>query len=138
MTEVGLATLNPPSGEIRQGSIGKPIHGSNIALRDEKGATIEGGEVGKIWIRSPSRTVGYREAPGATEEVVIEGWSTGRSRPGGPGRLPLVLGRKKQIGHDGSNIPVRGEGALVEHPAVSWPEPSASTTRSTAKTCAPT
>jgi len=25
MTEVGLATLNPPSGEIRQGSIGRPI-----------------------------------------------------------------------------------------------------------------
>ena len=27
MTEVGLATLNPPSGEIRQGSIGTPIGG---------------------------------------------------------------------------------------------------------------
>jgi long-chain acyl-CoA synthetase len=59
MTEVGLATLNPPSGEIRQGSIGRPIHGFTIALRDEEGAPIERGDVGKIWIRSPSRMLGY-------------------------------------------------------------------------------
>jgi acyl-coenzyme A synthetase/AMP-(fatty) acid ligase len=122
MTEVGLATLNPPSGEIRQGSIGKPIHGSTIALRDEKGAPIEGGEVGKIWIRSPSRMVGYWEAPGATEEVVIEGWldSGDLARADQDGYL-WFFGRKKQvIVHDGSNIsPYEVEGALVEHPAVS-------------------
>ncbi len=74
MTEVGSATLNPPSGEIRQGSIGKPMHGFTIALRDQQGAPIEEGAVGKIWIRSHSRMIGYWEAPGATEEVVIEGW----------------------------------------------------------------
>jgi long-chain acyl-CoA synthetase len=122
MTEVGLATLNPPSGEIRQGSIGKPIHGSTIALRDEKGVPIEGGEVGKIWISSPSRMVGYWEAPGATEEVVIEGWldSGDLARADQDGYL-WFFGRKKQvIVHDGSNIsPYEVEGALVEHPAVS-------------------
>src|SRR5262249_34009446 len=35
MTEAGLVTLNPPSGEIRQGSVGLPICGCTIALRDE-------------------------------------------------------------------------------------------------------
>ena len=40
MTEVGLATLNPPSGAIKQGSIGRPIGGFSIALRDEEGEPV--------------------------------------------------------------------------------------------------
>jgi long-chain acyl-CoA synthetase len=122
MTEVGLATLNPPSGEVRQGSIGRPIHGFSIALRDEEGAPIEAGVVGRIWIRTPSRMVGYWEAPGATEEVVTDGWldSGDLARADEDGYL-WFFGRKKQvIVHDGSNIsPYEVEGALVEHPAVS-------------------
>jgi long-chain acyl-CoA synthetase len=122
MTEVGLATLNPPSGDIRQGSIGRPIHGFTIALRDEQGAPIECGDVGKIWIRSRSRMLGYWEAPSATEEVVVDGWldSGDLARADEDGYL-WFFGRKKQvIVHDGSNIsPYEVEGALVEHPAVS-------------------
>ena len=122
MTEVGLATMNPPSGEIRQGSIGRPIHGFTIALRDEQGAPIEGGDVGKIWIRSRTRMLGYWGAPSATEEVVIGGWldSGDLARADEDGYL-WFFGRKKQvIVHDGSNIsPYEVEGALVEHPAVS-------------------
>jgi acyl-CoA synthetase (AMP-forming)/AMP-acid ligase II len=121
MTEVGLATLNPPSGEIRQGSIGRPIHGFEIALRDEQGEPITSDEVGKIWIRSRSRMVGYWEAPEATEEVVSEGWldSGDLARADEDGYL-WFFGRKKQvIVHDGSNIsPYEVEGALVEHPAI--------------------
>jgi long-chain acyl-CoA synthetase len=122
MTEVGLATLNPVSGEIRQGSIGMPICGCTIALRNEDGNPIEAGEVGRIWIRSPSRMFGYWQAPEATEEVVIDGWlDTGDlARADDDGYL-WFFGRKKQvIVHDGSNIsPYEVEGALVEHPAVS-------------------
>jgi acyl-CoA synthetase (AMP-forming)/AMP-acid ligase II len=106
MTEVGLATLNPPSGEIREGSIGRPVPGFTIALRDEEGAPIEGGDVGKIWIRSRSRMLGYWEAPSATEEVVIDGWldSGDLARADEHGYL-WFFGRKKQvIVHDGSNI----------------------------------
>ncbi len=122
MSEVGLATMNPPSGEIRQGSIGRPIHGFTIALRDEQGAPTEGGDVGKIWIRSRTRMLGYWGAPSATEEVVIGGWldSGDLARADEDGYL-WFFGRKKQvIVHDGSNIsPYEVEGALVEHPAVS-------------------
>jgi acyl-coenzyme A synthetase/AMP-(fatty) acid ligase len=122
MTEVGVATLNPPSGEIRQGSIGRPIHGFTIALRDEEGAPIEAGTVGKIWIRSPTRMLGYWDAPSATEEVVIDDWldSGDLARADEDGYL-WFFGRKKQvIVHDGSNIsPYEVEDALVEHPAVS-------------------
>jgi acyl-coenzyme A synthetase/AMP-(fatty) acid ligase len=121
MTEVGVATMNPCSGEIRQGSIGRPIHGFTLALRDEEGAPIEAGGVGKIWIRSRSLMLGYWEAPSATEEVVIDGWldSGDLARADEDGYL-WFFGRKKQvIVHDGSNItPYEVEGSLVEHPAV--------------------
>jgi acyl-CoA synthetase (AMP-forming)/AMP-acid ligase II len=121
MTEVGMATLNPPSGEIRQGSIGRPINGFSVALRDEDGEPIEGGEVGRIWIKSRSRMVGYWQAPEATEAVLREGWldSGDLARADEDGYL-WFFGRKKQvIVHDGSNIsPYEVEGALVEHPTV--------------------
>jgi len=121
MTEVGLATLNPPSGEIRQGSIGKPIPGFSVELRDDAGKPIGAGEVGRIWMRSGSRMARYWEAPEATAEVVVDDWldSGDLARADEDGYL-WFFGRKKQvIVHDGSNIsPYEVEGALVEHPAV--------------------
>jgi long-chain acyl-CoA synthetase len=121
MTEVGLATLNPPSGEIRQGSIGTPIGGYRIELRGEDGGPVEGEEVGRIWIETRSQMVGYWEAPEATAEVIVDGWldSGDLARVAGDGYL-WFFGRKKQvIVHDGSNIsPYEVEGALVDHPAV--------------------
>jgi long-chain acyl-CoA synthetase len=121
MTEVGLATLNPPSGPIKQGSIGPPIGGFSISLRDEDGRALEPGAVGRVWIRSRSRMVGYWEAPDATAEVVSEDWldSGDLARADEDGYL-WFFGRKKQvIVHDGSNIsPLEVEGALMEHPAV--------------------
>jgi long-chain acyl-CoA synthetase len=121
MTEVGLATLNPPSGEIRQGSIGTPIGGFRIELRGDDGKPIRDEEVGRIWIESRSRMSGYWEAPEATAEVVVDGWldSGDLARADADGYL-WFFGRKKQvIVHDGSNVsPYEVEGALVDHPAV--------------------
>jgi acyl-CoA synthetase (AMP-forming)/AMP-acid ligase II len=121
MTEVGIATLNPPSGEIRQGSIGTPIGGFRIELRDEEGGPIEGDAVGRIWIESRSRMSGYWQAPEATAEVIVDGWldSGDLARADADGYL-WFFGRKKQvIVHDGSNIsPYEVEGALLDHPSV--------------------
>jgi len=122
MTEVGIATLNPPSGPIKQGSIGPPIGGFAISLRDEEGQSVEATEtVGRVWIRTRSRMVGYWEAPEATAEILREDWldSGDLARADEDGYL-WFFGRKKQvIVHDGSNIsPLEVEGALVDHPAV--------------------
>jgi long-chain acyl-CoA synthetase len=121
MTEVGLATLNPPDGEVKQGSIGLPIDGFSVAVRGEDGEPVGAEAVGRIWIRTRSRMSGYWEAPEATDEVVREGWldSGDLARADADGYL-WFFGRKKQvIVHDGSNIsPLEVEGALVEHPAV--------------------
>jgi acyl-CoA synthetase (AMP-forming)/AMP-acid ligase II len=122
MTEVGLATLNPPSGVVKQGSIGRPIDGYRIALRDEDGQPVQAaGEVGRIWIRTHSRMAGYWQAPEATADVLEDGWldSGDLARADDDGYL-WFFGRKKQIiVHDGSNIsPFEVEGALMEHPTV--------------------
>ena len=122
MTEVGLATLNPPRGPIKQGSIGPPIGGFHISLRDEGGAQVdEPGTVGRVWIRTRSRMAGYWEAPEATAEILDEDWldSGDLARADEDGYL-WFFGRKKQvIVHDGSNIsPLEVESALTEHPAI--------------------
>jgi long-chain acyl-CoA synthetase len=59
MTEVGLATLNPPSGVVKQGSIGPPIGGYSIAIRDEQGEPVGAEAVGRVWIRTRGRMSGY-------------------------------------------------------------------------------
>ena len=121
MTEVGLATMNPPRGMIKQGSIGRPINGFSVAVRDDDGNPVKPGSVGRIFIRTRSRMAGYWNAPEATDEVVSDGWldSGDLARPDEDGYL-WFFGRKKQIiVHDGSNIsPFEVEGALLEHPAV--------------------
>lgn len=122
MTEVGLATLNPPAGIIKQGSIGPPIAGFQIEIRDEDGNPVGPEEVGRVWIETRSRMIGYWEAPDATTEVVVDGWmdSGDLARADEDGYL-WFFGRKKQvIVHDGSNIsPQEVEGSLLDHPAVS-------------------
>ena len=121
MTEVGLATLNPPSGVIKQGSIGPPIAGYAIEIRDDDGNSLGAESVGRVWIRTRSLMEGYWQAPDATEVVVRGGWidSGDLARTDEDGYL-WFFGRKKQvIVHDGSNIsPLEVESALDEHPAV--------------------
>src|SRR5205823_4903732 len=121
MTEVGTATLNPPSGLNKPGSIGPPVCGYSISIRDDAGNSVSTGAVGRIFIRSRSRMAGYWNAPAATDEVVIDGWldSGDLARADEDGYL-WFYGRKKQIiVHDGSNItPLEVERALVEHPAI--------------------
>lgn len=122
MTEVGLTTLNPPLGPIKQGSIGPPIFGFSVALRDEEGAQVtEPGTVGRIWIRARSRMAGYWGADEATAAVVEGEWlDSGDLAHADEDGYLWFFGRKKQvIIHDGSNIsPLEVEAALAEHPAI--------------------
>jgi acyl-CoA synthetase (AMP-forming)/AMP-acid ligase II len=121
MTEVGLATLNPPSGVNKPGSIGRPTNGVTIVLRDDDGNIVTPGTIGRIFIRSRSRMAGYWNAPAETDQVVSDGWldSGDLAHADDDGYL-WFFGRKKQIiVHDGSNIsPFEVEDALLEHPDV--------------------
>jgi long-chain acyl-CoA synthetase len=121
MTEVGIATLNPPSGVIKRGSIGRPVPGFAVAIRDDDGAEVPPGTVGRIWLRTRSRTVGYWGDPAASAAIAPDGWldSGDLGRADGDGYLWFFGRRKQLIVHDGSNIsPLEVEEALTEHPRV--------------------
>src|SRR2546423_14905470 len=49
MTEVGLATLNPVSGVIKRGSIGRPVPGYSVSIRDQAGQRCRRGRSGAYW-----------------------------------------------------------------------------------------
>ncbi len=121
MTEIGSASLNPPSGENRLGSIGKLSPGFEMSLRDDSGAEVPVGTQGRLWIRSPGNAIGYWNNEQATAETIVDGWlDTGDMMRVDEDGYLWFCGRKKQIiVHDGSNIcPQEVEEAVMEHPAI--------------------
>ena len=121
MTEFGLATINPPTGENRVGSIGKLCPGYEMSLRDDSGGEVPVGTQGGLWIRSPANAIGYWDNQEATAETVVDGWlDTGDVMRVDEDGYLWFCGRKKQIIiHDGSNIcPQEVEEAVAEHPAI--------------------
>ena len=121
MTEIGMAAINPPSGENRVGSIGKLCPGYELSLRDDAGAEVPVGTEGRMWIRSAANAIGYWNNPQATAETIVDGWlDTGDMMRVDEDGYLWFCGRKKQIIiHDGSNIcPQEVEEAICEHPAI--------------------
>lgn len=121
MTETGFALISPPSGPIKQGSVGQPMPGFTVSIRDQAGVEVPTGREGCLWIRSRSNTSGYWNNPEATEAVFRAGWlDTGDEMKTDEDGYFWFHGRKKQIiVHDGSNIcPQDVEDAVLEHPAV--------------------
>ncbi|TWT34355.1 class I adenylate-forming enzyme family protein [Blastopirellula retiformator] len=121
MTEIGLAAICPPSGEIRLGSLGKLCPGYEMSLRDADGAEVDAGAEGRLWIRSATNMIGYWRNDEATAETIQHGWiDTGDMvRIDDEGYL-WFYGRQKQIIiHDGSNIcPQEVEEAVAAHPSI--------------------
>jgi acyl-CoA synthetase (AMP-forming)/AMP-acid ligase II len=121
MTEVGLATLNPPRGPIKAGSIGRPVGGFGISIRDDRYVECASGTVGRVWIKTRSQTIGYWDDPAATADILRDGWlDSGDLAHADEDGYLWFFGRKKQIiVHDGSNIsPAEVEDAIADHPAV--------------------
>jgi len=121
MSEIGFASLAPPSGGNKIGSVGLLCPGFSGSLRDESGNEMAAGEEGRLWIQAPSQMVGYWDNPRATADTIREGWvDTGdEMRLDDDGYLWFCGRRKQTVVHDSSNIcPQDVEEALGEHPAV--------------------
>ena len=120
-TEAGLVTLNPPSGRIVMGSVGKVLPGLDVSIRDDAGDEVAPGADGNLWLRGPSLMSGYWGNEEATRAVLRDGWfdSGDRMSVDADGYF-WFRGRKKQIiVHDGANIfPQEVEDALLAHAAV--------------------
>jgi long-chain acyl-CoA synthetase len=120
-TESGaVISVNPP-GAGRPGSVGRPIPGYQVSIRDDNDADVPAGTDGEICVRADGVMAGYWNSPAETSAVLRGGWL----HTGDIGRLDddgyvYVLDRKKDlIIRGGFNVfPRDVEDVLLQHPAV--------------------
>jgi malonyl-CoA/methylmalonyl-CoA synthetase len=75
MSETGMNFSNPITGERKPGSIGLPLPGVKVRVVDpQTGQDVTRGEVGELWLKSPSITSGYWRKPRETEAAFAQGW----------------------------------------------------------------
>ncbi|APE35437.1 AMP-dependent synthetase [Nocardia mangyaensis] len=115
------STLNPVPGQRKPGTVGVPLPGQTVAIRDADGVHAAPGEPGEVVVRGPNVMRGYLGKPGETAETVVDGWL--RTGDVGyfdeDGYLVLVDRIKDMIIRGGENLyPKEIENALYRHPAV--------------------
>lgn len=99
MTETNMNTSNPLDGERRAGTVGFPLPGVELRIRDEQGNDVEPGGVGVIQVRGPNVFGGYWRNPQKTAEEFREG---GWFVTGDVGRVDAdgyvhIVGRAKDL-----------------------------------------
>jgi long-chain acyl-CoA synthetase len=116
-------TCNPLDGPVKEGSIGQPLPGTIVSLRDLADPTkeVSQGEKGEICIKGPQVMKGYWKKPEETANQVVGDYL----RTGDVGIMDeegfiFIVDRIKDlIICSGYNVyPRRIEEAIYEHPAV--------------------
>jgi long-chain acyl-CoA synthetase len=120
-TESASIVSTNPLGANRVGSVGLPIPGCEVTIRDEAGDVLPPGEDGEICVRSPGVLSGYWHAPEVTAVALSGGWlHTGDiGHLDADGYLYVVDRKKDLIIRGGFNVYPRDvEDVLLTHPAV--------------------
>jgi long-chain acyl-CoA synthetase len=118
-----VVTCNPLDGPVKPGSIGMPLPGTVISLRDLGDPTKEVpvGEKGEICVSGPQVMLGYYKRPQDTAEQMVDGFlRTGDvARMDEQGFFFIEDRIKDLIISSGFNVyPRRIEEAVYEHPSV--------------------
>lgn len=69
MTETLMLTSNPYDGERRPGSVGPPLPGVSLRIRNAEGALNQPEEIGVVEVKGPNVCQGYFNLPGKTQEA---------------------------------------------------------------------
>jgi acyl-CoA synthetase (AMP-forming)/AMP-acid ligase II len=121
-TEAGtITTLRPEDQERKTRSVGRPVLGAEICILGPDGTRVSQGEVGEIYLRTPSMFEGYYRAPEKTQAAFRDGWCTlgDLGRQDEEGYLYIVDRLKDVIKSGGVNIyPSEIEEAVLTHPDV--------------------
>jgi long-chain acyl-CoA synthetase len=127
-TSGGVVLLHPedhdPGGPLahRLRAAGRPVPGVEVQVVGADGAPLPTGEIGEVWIRSPSTMVGYWNKPDATTDAITEdGWfrSGDAGRLDDDGYLYIEDRVKDMIISGGENVyPAEIESVLMGHPSV--------------------
>jgi acyl-CoA synthetase (AMP-forming)/AMP-acid ligase II/thioesterase domain-containing protein len=115
-----IATNLPPPGPNRPGTCGQPWP-DIVTIVGEDGHPLPAGERGEIWVRGPTVTSGYLDAPELNQAAFIKGWfRTGDiGSLDGDGFLSLHGRLSEIINRGGEKIaPAEIESALLRHPAI--------------------
>jgi long-chain acyl-CoA synthetase len=121
LTESAALVSTNPTGAVKPGSVGRPVPGTEVEIRDGDGRPLSAGEPGEVCARSPGVMQGYWGAPEATSAALKDGWlHTGDiGYLDAEGYLFIVDRKKDLIIRGGFNVYPRDvEDALVQHPAV--------------------
>jgi long-chain acyl-CoA synthetase len=122
MTELQIYSMNPPYGQKKIGSIGKPIAGMELSLIDESGRSIPTPrQIGEMIVRGGSMTPGYWRDVALTSQTIKNGWfHTGDLAYRDEQGFYWFVSRKSEIIKNEAGLvsPIEVEGALYEHAAV--------------------
>jgi long-chain acyl-CoA synthetase len=106
----------------KPGSVGLPLRGVQLQIRDATGATRAAGEIGELWARGPNVMAGYWRNEAATSQAIVDGWL----RTGDVGHFDAegflyLVGRRSDIIKVGAHRvhPQDVEDVLAELPEVS-------------------
>jgi acyl-CoA synthetase (AMP-forming)/AMP-acid ligase II len=118
---VGTGTAFDADDEEALLTVGRPRPGVELRVCDEEGHDVAPGEVGEVWLRTPTGFRGYWRDPAATEATLRDGWIvTGDlGRVDDRGCLRLAGRAKEMYIRGGYNVhPAEVEAVLSTHPAV--------------------
>ena len=122
MTETNMNTSNPYDGDRRPGTVGLPLPGTEIRIRDNTSHDLPPGEIGIVEVRGPNVFMGYWQMPEKTAaELRADGFFiTGDlGQMSDDGYLTIVGRAKDLIIAGGFNIyPKEIEEALDAQPGV--------------------
>jgi long-chain acyl-CoA synthetase len=116
-------TCNPVEGPVKSGSIGQPLPGTIVSLRDlaDPAREVAQGEKGEICVKGPQVMKGYWKKPEETANQLVGGFlRTGDVAIMDEEGFIFIVDRIKDlIICSGYNVyPRRIEEAIYEHPAV--------------------
>jgi len=120
-TEAGHAFCANSFAHNHPGTVGRPVPGFEVELRDRAGDPVPDGAEGELWVRGPTVTPGYLNRPEETERTLVGGWLATHDRalrePDGTYRH---LGRADDMEMVGGITvsPLEVEAVLRTHPAV--------------------
>jgi fatty acid CoA ligase FadD22 len=73
-TEAGHALCANSVRHNVPGTVGRPVPGFELELRDEAGAPVEGDGEGELWVRGPTVMREYLNRPADTDKALSGGW----------------------------------------------------------------
>ena len=125
MSETVMLSSNPydpAQGERRGGTVGFPLPGVGLRIRDDKGHPLPAGEIGNIEVKGPNVFKGYWRMPEKTaEDFTTDLWfKTGDvGKVGADGYVSIVGRSKDLIISGGYNVyPAEVEDCINQMPGV--------------------